>query len=109
MLNHKSPPLLARLRKRRYLWWALPGWIYLTLIVSAHLIGNKYSCRPVANLYYWSGLVSLPLLFAIPLLFLPKLHIAKRLLLGLVSVGLGIAVWVWAYVNAGMYFMCRLF
>ena len=107
-MNPKSS-ILASLRKRPVIGWTLPVWIYLTFIVVAQLIGNRYSCRPIANLYYWGGVISLPILFAIPLVLLPSLHIAKRLLLGLLNTGLGIVVWVWAYAAAGMYFMCRLF
>jgi hypothetical protein len=109
MFKLEKFPLLSRLRKARQLGWYLPVCIFVAFVVTAHLIGNSYSCRPVANLYYVGGLAALPLLFVIPLLFFPDLHIAKRLLLGLVYVALGIGVWMWAYDAAGMYFMCRLF
>lgn len=87
----------------------LPLYIFTIFIVMAVLIGRKYSCAPVANLYYWGGLASIPLLFSVPFICSWKFHLVFRLLFSLLSTGLGILVWLFSYAAAGMYFMCRLF
>lgn len=112
-LNMSSPE--AKKKKFRnkthliYLIYVIPLVTYVIFIVTAYLIGNKYSCKPVANVYFWEGLISLPMLFAVPFIFASKLHILMRIFLAFSNIGLAFAVWDWAFSSAGMYFMCRLF
>jgi predicted membrane-bound spermidine synthase len=100
---------LSDARKKSRLGLAISLCICLGFILAAHLIGNKYSCSPVANLYYWGGLLAVPVLLTIPFVCVPRLHIARRILLALVNVVMGIATWAWAHDFSGMYFMCRMF
>ena len=83
--------------------------IFFGFFVTAQLIGSTYSCTPVVNVYYWGGLLSLPVLFAVPFVCAPKLHVVLRSGLGMLNVGLGVVTWAWAYDAARMTFMCRLF
>ena len=108
-MNEHLVPVPARFREKTWLGFAISSCIFLEFIVTAHLIGHKYSCTPIANVYYWGGFLSLPILFAMPLVFAPRLHVVKRACIGFLNVGLGIVIWAWAYDTAGMYFMCRLF
>lgn len=108
-MNEPRVSIPPHLREKTWLGITISLCIFLGFIVTAHLIGQKYSCSPIAIVYYWGGVLSLPILFAMPLVFAPKLHVAQRACLSFLNVVLGIATWAWAYDDAGMYFMCRLF
>ena len=99
----------TRVREQSHLGVAITLLIVVGFFISATLIGNTYSCTPIANLYYLGGVLSLPILFALPIVFAPKLHIMLRVCLSFLNAGLGVVTWAWAHDAAGMTFMCRLF
>lgn len=103
-LENKS--WLQRMRDRPNFGWNLPFSIYLLFFIVAHLIGKKYTCTPVLNVYYAAGVIGLAGLFVIPFLFLRRLHVVKRILAGLLNVALGVAFWALAFWSADLDFMC---
>ena len=103
------PSEINRIRRKAYLTYIIPLVVYVIFIVTANLIGGKYSCEPIANIYYWEGFISIPILFSVPFIFSPKLQIVGRFLLSVLYIGIAYIIWAWSFDSAGMYFMCKLF
>ena len=103
------PREINHVGRKAYITYIIPLVVYLIFIVTAHLIGEKYSCGPIANIYYWEGFISVPILFSVPFIFAPRLRILGRFLLSVLYVGIAYIIWTWSFDSAGMYFMCKLF
>jgi len=87
----------------------LPPLIYGLYFALAFAIGREGSCQGGVDLYFWLGLLSLPVLFSLPLIFKAVEKLLFRLLISVASVVMGVMLWALAFETAGMYFMCRLF
>lgn len=100
---------LLSLREKGWLAFALTFGIYGTYIAASYLIGNEHSCEPIANLYYQGSLLTLPVLFAIPLLFAHRARLIWRVFFGVLNTFAGIGMWILAHDTAGMRIVCGFF
>ena len=85
----------------------LPPLIYGLYFALAFAIGREGSCQGGVDLYFWLGLLSLPVLFAAPLVFKVVEKICFRILISLASVVVGVLLWACAFEAGGMSFCFR--
>ncbi|WP_280808529.1 hypothetical protein [Variovorax boronicumulans] len=91
---------------------AVPLATYLAFVAIAFGIGHEYSCAEGWvnwGLYLQIGVLSLIGLFVLQLCLNKTKRLWWRLGFGLVSIAVGVSVWIWAFDAAGLYLMCRLF
>lgn len=82
--------------------------IYIAFVIASHLIGHRYSCTWVKDVYFWCSLILLAGLFSVPFIFAPKLHGALRALLAFLNAAAGIAIWIWSFDAAHMALLCSI-
>jgi len=78
-------------------------------IFAFAFIAAPNSCQWGFSAYFWSGLVALGVLFAIPFIFGSARSQLSRFLLGFVFMLLGCGVWLAGAYVANMRILCRLF
>ena len=91
---------------------AVPLATYLAFLAIAFGIGREYSCAEGWvnwGLYLQVGVLSLIGLFVLQLCLNKPTRLWWRLGFGLISIAIGICVWIWAFDAGGLYLMCRLF
>jgi hypothetical protein len=96
------------IKNKKYSGYAISALIYLAFIIASYLIGYRYSCTWVQDVYFWCTLFLLATLFAVPFIFKPELPIALRILLALINTIFGIGVWMWAFDAAHMVLLCSI-
>ena len=108
-MNEPSARPFPAWRDRQPLVFTIPIAVYTLDVVLAFSIGHEYSCKGGFTLYFWFGLLSLPVLAATAFVFGPMLHVLIRTVLCVASMAIGILIWAISFDASGMYFMCRLF
>ena len=87
---------------------SIGGAICAALFVFA-FIAAPQSCEWGLTAYFWSGVASLIVLLAVPMVVRTDRSIPGRVALGLGLAALGVAVWVAGLFAANVRIMCRLF
>jgi len=89
--------------------FAPPLIIYMVFGLAAFIIGPQSSCHGGLEAYTVLGLIGLPALLAVPLLYSKQRHVAAKIGLAGLYFLLGVVAWGGSFLLGGMNFMCRLF
>jgi len=88
--------------------WTTGAALWAAMAVSA-LWAAPRSCEGGLEVYLLAGLVGVVASLAVPILMRTDCSALRRLALGLLFAGIGVAVWIAALAGANVRIMCRLF
>lgn len=85
------------------------GGALCTALFASAFVAAPHSCEWGLSAYFWSGVVSVPVLFALPLVLHPAASTRTRIGLAVGFAAVGCGVWFGGLVAANFQLLCRLF